>query len=89
MVSPVYELIKIIASVYQTGGDYFFRDLLPSVYPSPKQVKPKLKTAMRPPRVNIGIPPLKDFIQIHFTTVLTKKTKRKISWSVIYSYDKH
>lgn len=53
-----YGMIKIIASVYQTGGDYFFRDLLPSVYPSPKQVKPKLKTAMRPSRVNIGIPPL-------------------------------
>ena len=53
-----YEMIKIIALVYQTGGDYFFRDLLPSVYPSPKQVKPKLKTAMRPSRVNIGIPPL-------------------------------
>lgn len=53
-----YEMIKIIASVYQTGGDYFFRDLLPSVYPSPKQVKPKLKTAMRLSRVNIGIPPL-------------------------------
>ena len=69
MVSPVYELIKIIASVYQTGGDYFFRDLLPSVYPSPKQVKPKLKTAMRPSGVNIGIPPLKDFIQDDFYVI--------------------
>lgn len=48
MVSPVYELIKIIASVYQTGGDYFLCDLLPSVYPSSKQVKPKPNTAMRP-----------------------------------------
>lgn len=47
MVSPVYELIKIIASVYQTGGDYFLCDLLPSVYPSSKQVKPKPNTAMR------------------------------------------
>lgn len=47
MVSQVYELIKIIASVYQTGGDYFLCDLLPSVYPSSKQVKPKPNTAMR------------------------------------------
>ena len=47
----------------------FFRDLLPSVYPSPKQVKPKLKTAMRPSRVNIGIPPLKDFIQDDFYVI--------------------
>lgn len=47
MVSPAYELIKIIASVYQTGGDYFLCDLLPSVYPSSKQVKPKPNTAMR------------------------------------------
>ena len=31
------------------------RDLLPSVYPSSKQVKPKPNTAMRPSRVNIGI----------------------------------
>ena len=38
-------------------------------YPSPKQVKPKLKTAMRLSRVNIGIPPLKDFIQDDFYVI--------------------
>ena len=48
---------------------FFFRDLLPSVYPSPKQVKPKLKTAMRLSRVNIGIPLLKDFIQDDFYVI--------------------
>ena len=46
----VLKIIKIIASVYQTGGDYFLCDLLPSVYPSSKQVKSKPNTNRLPNR---------------------------------------
>ena len=37
-------------------GRLFFCVLFPNVYPSPKQDKPKLNTAVRPSIVNIGIP---------------------------------
>ena len=42
-------LSKISRLVYQTSGGYFCELLLslPNVYPSPKQVKPKLTTAIK------------------------------------------
>ena len=53
-----YKLIKIIVLVYQTGGGYFFRELHPSVYPSPKAVSTRLITAIKLSIVIIGNIPL-------------------------------
>ena len=51
-ISPVY----LTRGISWTEDGYFFCVLFP-IYPSPKQDKPKLNTAIRLSIVNIGIPP--------------------------------